>query len=309
MKGFSRLKGVIPALVTPYTKADEVDADGIRWLVRNAIDNGVHGLMVVGSLGEFTNLSRSERTLVISTAVDEANGKVPIIAGIGSASTQESVSFAKDAAKSGADYLLALAPYYYNIGEAAVYAHYETLAHSVDLPIVLYNFPGTTKINLSPALVARLSEIDNIVGIKNSVDSLVHLRQIIRATRNSKHFSVIAGMEDYMLVGLLLGATGTVSGLGNFVPGTLVEIYNHFVRGEVLKAAETFNRVIVPLKELAPPPEPISALKIGASLIGPIGTAVRPPLQNAPEDTRKLMKVFLSKEGLLHPSYVATTRA
>src|SRR5208283_433320 len=141
MKGSSRLKGVIPALVTPYTKTNEVDVAALRWLVRNAIESGAHGLMVVGSLGEFPNLTQAERALVIRSAVEEADGRVPIIAGIGSSSTGMAVAYAKDAAENGADFLLSLPPYYYNVGEAAVYSHYETIAAAVDLPVVLYNFP------------------------------------------------------------------------------------------------------------------------------------------------------------------------
>jgi 4-hydroxy-tetrahydrodipicolinate synthase len=300
MKGSFEFKGVIPALVTPYTKSDEVDVGAIKWLVRNAIDNEVYGLMVVGSLGEFPSLTQAERALVIAAAAEEANGKVPIIAGIGSASTKMAIAFAKDAAENGADFLLALPPYYYNISDQAIYAHYESIASAVELPIILYNFPGTTKINLTPAMIAKLAQIDNIVGLKNSVDSLIHLRQVLSLMRDSKKpFSVLAGMEDYMLVGLLLGAKGTVSGLGNFIPGTLVRIYNDFMRGKVLEASELFNRVVVPLKSLAPPPEPIGALKMGASLMGPVNTAVRAPLTAATEETRNAMKAFLEKEGLL----------
>ena len=167
----------MPALVTPFTKSDEVDTNGSRWLCRNAIDGGVHAVVCAGSLGEFPCLTDEERRAVIKAVVDEANGKVPVIAGVGSGSTKISVMIAKEAADIGVDAIEALPPYYFNIGDDAVYAHYEKLASSVNVPVIIYNFPGTTKVNMSPALIARLADVPNIVGIKNSVDSFLHLRR------------------------------------------------------------------------------------------------------------------------------------
>jgi 4-hydroxy-tetrahydrodipicolinate synthase len=292
----------MPALVTPFTTSDEVDKVASRWLVRNAIESGVHAVICAGSLGEFPSLTDEERRTVIKTVVDEANGKVPVIAGVGSGSTKTSIIIAKEAANSGVDAIEALPPFYFNIGDEAVYLHYEKLASSVDVPIIIYNFPGTTKVTMSPALIARLAEIPNIVGIKNSVDSLLHLRQIVRSTRKiseKKPFAVLCGIEDYLVPGMLLGAKGTVSGFSNFIPKILVQIYNNCVNGKIIEASDLYNRIIAPLKELAPPPEPVGALKTGASLFGPVGTAVRLPLLNAPRDTAGKMKEILQTEGLL----------
>jgi 4-hydroxy-tetrahydrodipicolinate synthase len=290
----------MPALVTPFTRSDEVDTNGSRWLCRNAIDGGVHAVVCAGSLGEFPCLTDEERRAVIKAVVDEANSKVPVIAGVGSGSTKISVIIAREAADIGVDAIEALPPYYFKIGDDAVYAHYEKLASSVNVPVIIYNFPGTTKVNMSPALIARLADVPNIVGIKNSVDSFLHLRQIIRSTRNSKKpFTVLAGIEDYLIPGMLLGIKGTVSGFSNFIPKTLVQIYNYCASGKVKEASDIYNRIITPLKELAPPPEPIGALKTGASLFGPINTMVRLPLLDPPPDTAPKMRAFLKSEGML----------
>jgi len=290
----------MPALVTPFTKSDEVDTNGSRWLCRNAIEGGVHAVVCAGSLGEFPCLTDEERRTVIKTVVDEANGKVPVIAGVGSGSTKISVMIAKEAEDIGVDAVEVLPPYYFNVGDDAVFAHYEKLASSVNVPVIIYNFPGTTKVNMSPALVGKLSDVPNIAGIKNSVDSFLHLRGIIRSTRNAKKpFVVLSGIEDYLIPGMLLGVKGTVSGFSNFIPKSLVQIYNYCVEGKIKEASDIYNRIITPLKELAPPPEPIGALKTGASLFGPINTMVRLPLLDPPKDTAAKMREILNKEGML----------
>jgi len=293
--------GVIPALVTPFTKSDEVDERGSRWLCRNAIDSGVHAVICVGSLGEFPCLTDEERDRVIRAVVDEANGKVPVIAGVGSASTKLAILLAKKAEDLGADAVEVLAPFYYNVRDEAVFAHYEKLAGSISLPVIIYNFPGTTKVTMSAALIARLAEIPNIIAIKNSVDSLIHLKQVIWGTRHlqKKPFTVLCGIEDYLIPGLLLGAKGTVSGFGNFIPKVLVQIYEACTKGKVTEASELYNRVVAPLKELAPPPEPIGALKAGASLVCSINTEVRLPLLDPPAGTRAKMRAILKKEGII----------
>jgi 4-hydroxy-tetrahydrodipicolinate synthase len=295
-------KGVMPALVTPFTESDEVDVEASRWLVNKAIENGVHAVICTGSLGEFPSLTDDERRIVQRTIVDEANGKVPVIAGVGSGSTKISIEIAKEAADIGVDAIEALPPYYFNIGDEAVYKHYEKLASSVNVPVFIYNFPGTTKVSMSPALVARLAEIPNIVGIKNSVDSLIHLRSIIISTREiskRKPFAVLCGIEDYLIPGILLGAKGTVSGFSNFIPSVLVKIYDNCVHGKVTEAADLYNDIVAPLKELAPPPEPVGALKTGASLFGPVKTSIRLPLLDPPRDTAMKMKAILQRVGLL----------
>jgi dihydrodipicolinate synthase/N-acetylneuraminate lyase len=294
-----QLKGIFPALVSPYTSEGEFDKRAFGWLCNNCIDHGAHGLILAGSLGEFPNLRPEEWEAEVAIAVDHANGKVPVLVGASSASTDASIRLAKKAKDGGADAAMILPPFYYQVSDEAVYRHYSAVTHAVDLPVVIYNFPATTKVNLTPQFIARLAGMDGIIGIKNSFDSLVHLREIIRLTRNAKGFSVIAGMEDYLIPGLLLGAGGSVSGLSNFVPQVMVKIYEAFMRGDVGEASDMFNRIVVPLKALAPPPEPISALKIGASLIGPVGTKVRLPLLDAPEGTREAMKEFLGKMDLL----------
>jgi 4-hydroxy-tetrahydrodipicolinate synthase len=291
----------MPALVTPFSRSNELDEDGLRWLVQNSLANGVHGLIVSGSLGEFPNLSDQERQKAIRIAADEVGGKIPVLAGVGSASTDRAISLGKQAADSGADFVLVLPPFYYQIQEEAVFKHYELIANSIDIPIVMYNFPGATKINMSPELVAKLAGLEGIVGIKNTIDSLVHFRELVRLTKSEKKsFAVLAGMEDYLIPALLLGGQGSVSGLSNFVPQVLVEIYNQVMENRIREAADLFNRVVIPLKTLAPPPEPIGALKTGVKIVSGKTTAiVRPPLLPAPEGTERAMRSFLKEAGLI----------
>lgn len=290
----------MPALVTPFNANDEVDKTAVRWLCRNVIDSGARSLICVGSLGEFTSLTDEERSTVIKCIVDEANGKVPVIAGVGAASTKIAVKIAKQAEDIGADAVSVLAPFYFNIGDAAVRSHYEEIASSLGIPVLIYNFPGTTKVTMSPELIAKLAENENIIGIKNSVDSLTHLRQIIRSTAAFRSkFLVIAGLEEYLIAGFLLGAAGSVSGISNFVCKTMVEIYNLCASGNITAASDMYNKIIIPLKELAPPPEPVGALKVGASLVGPVNARVRLPLLEPPASTREKMKAILVENGIV----------
>ena len=161
----------MPALVTPFTKSDEVDTKGSRWLCRNAIDGGVHAVVCAGSLGEFPCLTDEERRTVIKTVVDEANGKVPVIAGVGSGSTKISVMIAKEAEDLGVDAVEVLPPYYFNVGDDAVFAHYEKLASSVNVPVIIYNFPGRRRSTCPLPWLESREDVPNIAGIKNSVDS------------------------------------------------------------------------------------------------------------------------------------------
>jgi 4-hydroxy-tetrahydrodipicolinate synthase len=294
------IHGILPAMVTPFTSDDRFDEKGFRWICENSLRAGVHGFIVNGSLGEFPSLRPAERRRVIELAVEVASGKqIPVMVGVGSASTNEAVDRAKEASELGADCLLVLPPFYYQVGEDALFSHFKTVAESVDVPVVMYNFPGTTKVNLSPALVARLADTGRIVGIKNSVDSLIHLRELVRLTAGKK-FDVLSGMEDYLLPGLLLGTKGTASGFSNFIPQVLVEIYESFMKGDVRRSSDLFNKIVVPLKALAPPPEPISALKIGVKLVSGITTShVRLPLVDAPPGTEKMMGVILKENGLI----------
>jgi 4-hydroxy-tetrahydrodipicolinate synthase len=295
------LKGIIPALVTPFTSDNTLDEDGLRWLCRNSIENGVHGIIVAGSLGEFPNLTDAERRRAVEVVVNEVDGRVPVLAGVGSPSTKRALDLVEESSKLGADFALVLPPFYYSATEETVLKHYQTIAKSATIPLILYNFPDTTKVNMSPQLVARLAELEAVMGIKNSVDSLIHLRELVRLTKNvGKSFAVLAGMEDYLIAGLLLGAKGTVSGLSNFIPQVLVEIYNKMMEGKVKEASAIYNDMIVPLKALAPPPEPIGALKVGVKLVSQKTTAlVREPLHAAPGETEAGMKAFLLGARLL----------
>ncbi len=154
---------------------------------------------------------------------------------------------------------------------------------------------------MSPDLVARLAGLEGIVGIKNTVDSVLHLSEVVRVTKaKRKSFSVLAGMEEYLIPGLLLGAQGSVSGLSNFIPQILVQIYNKVMENRIDEATALFNRVLIPLKALAPPPELVSALKLGVKIVSDKTTAiVRPPLESAPEITETEIRDFLRQAGLV----------
>ena len=179
--GFS---GVIAAIVTPFDEAGRVDASALRTITNYLIDGGVHGIMTTGGTGEFPHLLPQERRLVTQTVVQEAAGRVPVIAGTAACSTRETILLTNDAAEAGANAAIITAPYYFPLPENALHDHYTEVARATRFPIVVYNNPSYTGNNLSPALIARLSNLEHIIGLKQSNADMGQLAACRRERRS-----------------------------------------------------------------------------------------------------------------------------
>ncbi len=218
----TRWTGCGTALVTPFTAQGDLDESTITKLARRQIDSGVHFLVPCGTTGESPSLSHREKVRVTELVVQAANGQVPVLAGAGSYDTQTAVQLVADMAKTGVDGILSVTPFYNKPTQEGLYRHFETIASSTDLPVVLYNVPSRTGCNIQPATLARLAAVPNIVGIKEASGNLLQMCEICRLI--PENFSVLAGDDAFTLPLIALGGHGVISVVANETPAEMTNL-------------------------------------------------------------------------------------
>ena len=231
-----KLYGIIPAMVTPMTRDGEINERPLRKLTGHLIEKGCHGLFSVGSQGEFWALTHEEKRKVWEVVVEEAGGRVPVFAGTAAVTTREAVALAKSAEAAGVDALSVLTPFFISPTEQEVYDHYRAVADATGLPVLLYGNPVRTGVRLSPALVARLAEIENIAGIKDSSGELEMTAEYIRLCPPG--FVVLIGHDSLIFGALMYGAKGSIAATANVAPALAVSIYEKFKAGDLDGARE-----------------------------------------------------------------------
>ena len=229
------LKGSIVALITPF-KNGEVDFDQIEKLIEYHIKNGTNGIVPCGSTGESATLSHKEHKEVINFTVKIVNRRIPVIAGTGSNSTDEALQLAQVAKDAGADAHLSITPYYNRPTQEGLFLHFKTIAEKVDLPMILYNVPGRTGVNLLPETVGRLAKVSNIIGIKEATGNVTQSIEVIENT--GPDFIVLSG-DDYSNLPLLsIGAVGAISVTANIAPKEMSEMFTAYFAGDLKKALD-----------------------------------------------------------------------
>jgi dihydrodipicolinate synthase/N-acetylneuraminate lyase len=203
------LKGVIPAIVTPFTADGELDTDGLKRLARFLLDHGVHGIMTTGGNGEFPHLLRAERRRVTETVVKEVKGVVPVIAGTAACSTAETLLLSEDAKGVGADAVILTPPYFYKLPDESIHRHFQTLSNNLQIPMIVYNNPLYTGNNLSPDLIDEIAGFKGVIGLKQSNSDLGQLVETIR--RSGEKISVCTGIDSQFYPSLCAGAKGIFS--------------------------------------------------------------------------------------------------
>jgi 4-hydroxy-tetrahydrodipicolinate synthase len=267
-------KGIIPAIVTPFTATEEINEQALRQLVRRMLKGGVHGVFALGTNGEFFAMSFEEKVQVAQIVVDEVAGKVPVYLGAGGVTTRETIALAQAFEKIGADALSVITPWFLPFTQAEMQVHFTRLAAATNLPIVLYNIPARAGTALNPDTVAQLAKIDNIVGIKDSSGSFDNILKYIAAT--DKSFSVLAGTDSLILPGLMSGGQGAIAATANLLPEVVVSVYNHFQAGDYAKAQEA-QAYLAPIRNLFAAGTLPSVLKESLNMTGiPVGPARRP---------------------------------
>ena len=226
----TRFTGVGTALVTPFRKDGSLDEAAIRRLARRQIDGGVHFLSPVGTTGEAPTLSHSEKLRVIELVVEENNGRLPVLAGAGGYDTRETIALVRDIEKVGADGILSVTPYYNKPTQEGLYQHYKAIADSTRLPIVLYNVPGRTGVNVEVATTVRLSAIENIVGIKEASGSVVQMSEIFAQAPDD--FILLSGDDPLTVAAMAVGGRGVISVASNVAPSEMAQIVEMAENGD-----------------------------------------------------------------------------
>lgn len=270
-------KGIIPAMVTPLDDRDRINEPVLQSLVGYLIDAGVHGLFAIGSQGEFYALTIEEKKRIAELVVRETNGRVPVYIGTGAVTTIESILLTAMAENVGADAVSIMTPFFISPSEDELYEHYAAIARSTRLPVLLYSNPGRTHVNMSVKLVARLSEVDNIVGIKDSSGDLSLTAEYIRNADSG--FSVLMGRDTLIYGALMYGARGAIAATANVAPRLVVEIYEAYIRGD-FKQARNAQADLAPLRQafsLGSFPAVIKdALQLMGMAVGPPREPIRP---------------------------------
>jgi 4-hydroxy-tetrahydrodipicolinate synthase len=287
---------VLTAMVTPFTNEGKVNFEAAAELARYLLSNGSDGLVVAGTTGESPTLSKEEKLELFKTVKEAVGSDVPVIAGTGSYSTDESIQLTRLAEKAGADGLLVVVPYYNKPTQEGMCRHFEAIAKSTSLPIMLYNIPSRTGKNLEPESVAKLSKLDNIVAIKESTGDFAQLTELKSKLNND--FLIYSGEDALILPMMALGAYGVVSVVSHLVGKEIKEMIEAFVQGDNAKALELHLKLSSLFKTMFITTNPIP-LKAALALKGhPVG-GLRLPLCEASEDELTVIKDILHKYGLL----------
>ena len=288
------IKGSIPALITPMQDG-KVDERAFRSLVAWQIEQGSHGLVPCGTTGESPTLSHEEHMRVVEICVDEANGRVPVIAGAGSNSTSEAIMLSRHAKKVGADAVLSVTGYYNRPSQEGLYRHFAAVAEAVDIPILLYNIPGRAIVDISVETMARLSRIANIIGVKDATANL--MRPTRERAACGKNWRLISGEDGTALGYMAHGGHGCISVTANIAPRLCADFQNACMKGD-FQTALTLQDRLMPVHDamfIEPSPAPV---KFAASLLGICRDEVRLPLVPATEPARATIRAALALAGI-----------
>jgi 4-hydroxy-tetrahydrodipicolinate synthase len=281
-------RGVFPAIITPFLKDESLDEEGLKRNIEYLSKTGIAGIVPCGTTGESATLTFDEHKKVVEIAVETS--KVPVIAGTGSNNTHEALELTRHAAKVGADAALLITPYYNKPNDRGMYEHFKTVAEKCDIPIVIYNVPKRTGIELKPELVARLSHIKNIVAIKEASGSLSMQSQIIEQTRGTD-FVVLSGDDDLTLPMMAIGARGVVSVVANVAPRKTVAMVDAALKGDYEKARALHYELAPLVRAMFLETNPIP-VKAAHKYLGLANGPMRLPMAAmAPEKEAVLMEI------------------
>jgi 4-hydroxy-tetrahydrodipicolinate synthase len=292
-----KIQGIIPPVATPMLANEDLDIPRLKWFLDHLINSGVHGVFVLGTNSEFYAMDDHEKQQVIATAVEHVRGRVPVYAGTGAETTREAVRLTKMAEKEGADGVSVITPYFILPNQQEIYDHYRRIAEVTKLPVVLYNNPATCGgVKIDVDTVARLAEIPNILGVKDSSGDLQNTIEYLRVV--PERFSVMMGRDTLIFSAMMYGARGAVPATGNIAPKLLVEIYEKFVNGDQA-GSQAAQRKLHPVRMALTLGTAPGGVKAALEVLGtPIGPC-RSPVAPLPADKMVKMRAALAQAGLL----------
>lgn len=281
---------ILTAMVTPFDHNEDIDFPATRNLINYLISNGTQGLVVSGTTGESPTLTDEEKVQLFKFTVEVVNGRVPVIAGTGSYSTKASINLTKQATDAGVDGIMLVVPYYNKPSQEGLYQHFQTIAATTSLPIMLYNIPGRSVVNMSLDTVIRLSEIQNIVAIKEAGGNLDTMSEIISNTRED--FSLYSGDDGLTIPVLSIGGTGVISVASHIIGNEMQAMIAKFNNGNVREAAMDHRRLLPVMKALFAAPNP-TPVKTALNLKGvPVGGVRLPMVPLNAEELTTLKEVL-----------------
>ena len=284
-------QGCGTAMVTPFQTDLSLDEESLRRLVRRQIEAGIHFLVPCGTTGENPTLTREEHLRVVEITLEEANGKTPVLAGCGGNDTAEVVEMARDLEGLGADGLLVVTPYYNKPTPEGLYQHYRAVARATRLPIVVYNVPGRTGVNVDPATLARLAEIETVVAVKEASGNISQMAAICQTVPES--FAVLSGDDAITLPLIALGGVGIISVVSNEVPFAMARLTSLCLEGD-FPAAREVQRRLHPLMEINFIESNPGPVKAALGLMGLIEPVFRLPMvPPKPDNVKKIEKILL----------------
>lgn len=283
----TRLSGILSALATPFTPEGDVDEPGLRRLVDRNIDGGVTGVVAGGSTGEFAAMTAAERRLLVETVVDQTAGRVPVVAQTGAMSTAEAIELSRHAQDAGADAVMLVTPYYEALTVAETMDYLRTVAGALQVPVMLYNLPAATGVNLTPDLVRQLAtEVENIRYLKDTTGDLAQAAQLVH--HHGDVISTFVGWDSLCLAAFVEGAAGAVAGTANVIPAELVSVYEAVRAGDLTAARARWDRIYPLIDAMLAAPF-VPAVKAALSEFGFPAGVPRAPVQELDPATRQVI--------------------
>ena len=287
--------GSLVAIVTPF-KNGTFDETAYRELIEFQIANGTHGIVPCGTTGESATLSHEEHERVVALTVEVVNRRVPVIAGTGSNATDEAIAFTAHAKRAGADGALLITPYYNKPTQEGLYQHYAAVAQAVDLPLILYNIPGRTSVNMTPATIARIAKLGNVVGIKEGSGSLGQVSDIIHQCDDD--FTVLSGDDSLTLPMMALGAKGVITVTANVAPKDMAALVTAALAGNFAEARASHFKLASLFSALFYETNPIP-VKEALAMMNKIEPEFRLPLTPLSSDNRERLRQVMKDTGLI----------
>jgi 4-hydroxy-tetrahydrodipicolinate synthase len=299
---FRGFVGCGTALVTPFKKDLSLDEETLRRLVRRQIDAGINFLVPCGTTGESPTLSQEEHLRVVAITLEEAKGKVPVLAGAGGYNTHHVIETARACERLGADGILSVTPYYNKPTQEGLFHHFKAIASSISLPIILYNVPPRTNVNIDPPTLRRLSEIENVIGVKEASGSIAQITQVIQQV--PEEFLVLSGDDALTLPLAAMGGRGIISVASNEIPKEMVQLAELCLAGNFAEA-RALQRKLLPLLEInfiETNPVPVKA---AMAEMGLLELAFRLPLVPPRTENQAKIRTVLESLALLERAHVA----
>lgn len=291
-------KGIIPPIITPFNDDGSVNYEILKKMVNHLIEEGVHGLFPLGTTGEFYAFDNETYRKILITVKEEINGRVPIYAGANHITTKGVIELVKICEEVGVDAVSVLTPTFISQTQEELYNYYKEIADSTHLPIILYNNPPKTNINITPATVVKLAKIPNVIAVKDSSGDMTNTAEYIRLTRNIDDFSVLMGRDTLIYAGMCYGTTGSIASCANVAPRVVADIYDKYMVGDLEGALEAQYR-LAPLRIACSMGTFPAVIKEGLVLQGiNVGKCMAPIGELKPEEKDKL-KIVLQEMKLI----------